>query len=133
MARATVAWENRETLDRRIINLEALKPKSDRIPIYYSFSYTTALGWATEFNRFHNPATGWGELSFELNLVENWEQKIRELHLAPTIGMTTAVRRVTPYDAPETIASELDIVTDGEITCVSFGGGCNAWGEKAPW
>jgi len=133
MGRATVAWEGRPTLDNRVIEIDALKPKADRLPIYYSFSYTTPLGWATEFNRYLNPETGWGELSFELSFLESWEQKVREHRLTPTIGMTAAVRRIVPYDKPEIIASDFDVLTDGEINCVSFGGGCDAWGEKAPW
>jgi hypothetical protein len=133
MSRATVAWEGRPTLDRRIIEIDALTPKADRLPIYYSFSYTTILGWAYEFGRYLNPETGWGELSFELSFLQDWEQKIRDYRLNPTIGMRAAVRRVTPYDKPEVIASELEVITSGDIDCVSFGSGCDAWGEKSLW
>jgi hypothetical protein len=133
MGRVTVAWEGRNTLDGRVFELESLSPRSERLPIFYNFSYTTALGWAEEFGRFLNPETGWGELSFELYFKEDWEAKLRQLKLIPTISMTTKVGRRTPYDQPENITSKVDYITEGEILCVSFGQGLSAWGDTGPW
>lgn len=133
MSRATVAWEGRPTLDNRIIDFEALKPKSDRLPIYYSFSYTTILGHAIEFNRFLNPETGFGEISFEFSFLENWEQKIRELRLTPKIAMSVITNSYTPYDDPGKAVLGNDVIHSGEITCVSFDIGLDAWGEAVVW
>lgn len=132
MGRAIVAYEGRDTLDGRLIQLDALTPKSSRIPIYYEFSYTTPLGWAEEFGRRLNPETGWGELSFELNFRENWGDKVREHQLIPTIGMTAMVSRRVPYDQPEKAGQHQDVITSGDINCISFGIGLNAWGDLRP-
>lgn len=132
MGRVTVAWENRDTLDGRLIELNALSPRSSRLPIYYDFSYTTALGWAEDFGRWLNPETGWAELSFELYFGENWEDKVRDHQLIPTIGMTAPITRRVPYDDPSKIGQEKDIISTGQITCVSYGIGINAWGDPGP-
>lgn len=131
MGRVIVGYEGRETLDDRIILPEALRPRGARLPIFYDFSYTTALGWAEDFGRRLNPETGWMEISFELYFRENWEDKIRVNKLIPTIGMTAIVTHRTPYDQPEMVGREKTLLSAGEINCVSFGIGLNAWGESA--
>lgn len=133
MGRVTVAWENRPTLDGRIIELEALVPRSPRLPIYYDFSYTTPLGWAEDFSRHLNPDTGWGEISFELYFQENWEAKLRTIKVNPTIAMAAKVERKTPYDQPEEVNSRLEYLSGGEIVCVSFSPGFSAWGDTGSW
>lgn len=135
MARFVVAWENRPTLDGRTIEVDALKPRSSRLPVFYNFSYTTALGWAEDFGRRLNPATGWSEISFEIYFKENWEAKLRDYKCIPTIGQTATVVRRTPYNeaAEGKIAMSQEVITAGEITCVSFGTGPNAWGTESPW
>lgn len=134
MGRVIVAWEGRETLDGRLIALEALTPRSARLPIFYNFSYGTSLGSAEEFGRRHDPETGWAEISFELYFKDDYEAKMRSLRLTPTISHTASVNRTTPYDNPEEIATvKKETITSGEILCVSFGLSLNAWGESSPW
>jgi hypothetical protein len=123
MGRFTVAYEGRDTLDRRHIEVGALEPYADRLPVFYNYDMTKKIGWAEDFHRDEN-----GHISFEVYFIEDWEDKVREEKLVPTCSMRTPISK-TPYDDINAIYNGTQKIEKGIITEIDFGIGANAWGE----
>jgi len=128
MGRYIVGYEGLDTVDGRLIEINALEPNTQRIPIVFEFNYSDPdyhMGWAEEFQR-RVTDEGWTEISFELYFIGDWENKVRNDKLTPTCAMSAPIVR-TPYDKPE--AMDKTIISRAKITAVGFSVGPNAWGE----